>query len=113
MTSLPFTFDDPVKPRGYDMESAIMRLTGYSQLGYPRPERPEFVHPEHTTPFTFIEPNIEPIHEPLPARDYEESPKRSYCVCRGIREVKMQNLKYGIRMICVTCKKVIRRNKSK
>ena len=60
--SLPFTFDDPVKPRGYDMESAIMRLSNYSQLEHPKHSREEFVHPEHTKQFTFIEPNTEPIH---------------------------------------------------
>ena len=91
------------------MESAIMRLTGFDQLGYPRRPQPEFVHPEHTTPFQFIESSTLPVPEPL----RPDLPKRSYCTCEGIREITFEHREYYQDvMICLGCGKVIRKNKS-
>jgi len=113
--TLPYIFDDPVHTKEYDMESAIMRLTGFDQLGYPRRPQPEFVHPEHTTPFVNdcnIKLPIPTIHKPLPPEP--DLPKRSYCTCTGVRDIAFEHREYyQDAMICLGCGKVIRKNKSK
>ncbi len=107
------TLVEPVHTKEYDMESAIMRLTGYSHLQHHKPLPPEFVHPEHTTPFQFIESSTLPVPEPLRPELYDYSIKRSYCTCEGIREITFESREYyQDAMICLGCGKVIRKNKS-
>lgn len=109
---LPYTFDGPVHSKEYDMENAIMRLSNYSQLGYPRKPIPEFVHPEHTV--LFVNDLGIPTTKPYPqmfysVNDYPDAGRRSYCKCRGIHEVAFD----GKRMLCSACGKLVRRGKCK